>query len=666
MLLLELTDGSTLCSAIELDHLPALSVNTPPGTKLLLKGTIKIFQGMLVLTPSSIKNCNGVVTAMVEKWEYEKAMSKYAKGVQPSGDCGSVPPPWIPFGQKIQQTIVNDGTFKSLSVEKKNDETKEKDVEFLNNRNDIIAELLKTKQKKIFGGGKRQLLDHNVKKIMEKGYTEEQAKTTLKFARNNLEKAMGNLKRREDRSSGETSSTRVPFNKGQKEDRFGRKGRVEETEGAKPSNKVSLFDFLEDKIKIPKGTETTPVYSTTTVTANKPSAKNVPSDEPYPKKNYRSEEYQPSNRTSNRNIQSINGTNPQSQSQSQIDNRSKFENNISTSFANRQKKEDDQHQNARTYNDSKTGKWSGKPNSVNQRQNSQESSSGSYPKATRSHTSNYSQNSYQNTAPNSAYGQKYVKNFNETSKPSRFDEKQHHQQHARNEQIDRRNNAPYNVNQLAEATASMKLSNNKRQSYNSQHNYPSKHQQSQSQPSTRQQSQNHQGKNAAPMPNGFEYNPYKIMGFQNKETNEFALNVLKNQNFDAVPPTVLGKPTQPMSSEGYAPMPSNRNFTVPPPSTAPATVMATQPFMPLAVNNQPYNWTWKEHDICFAKYWEDGRYYNAEITAVSNKTCVVQFMEYGNFEEVFLNDCLPFNEATIQSVNQYNNSLIPDQNVQYY
>lgn len=82
MLLLELTDGSTLCSAIELDHLPSLSVNTPPGTKILLKGTIKIFQGMLVLTSSTMKICNGVVAAMVEKWEYERTMSKYAKGME--------------------------------------------------------------------------------------------------------------------------------------------------------------------------------------------------------------------------------------------------------------------------------------------------------------------------------------------------------------------------------------------------------------------------------------------------------------------------------------------------------------------------------------------------------------------------------------------------------
>lgn len=179
----------------------------------------------------------------------------FLAGVKPSNNSGCAPPPWTPFGQKNQQTLVNDGTFKSLSVEKKNEEVNEKDAEFVANRNEAIAEIVKTKQKKIFGGGNRQLLDHNVKKIMEKGYTEEQAKISLKIARNNLEKAMGNLKRREDRSSSETTTSRGPFNKMQKDDRFGRKGRIEESEAAKPSNKVSLFDFLEDKIKIPKVSE---------------------------------------------------------------------------------------------------------------------------------------------------------------------------------------------------------------------------------------------------------------------------------------------------------------------------------------------------------------------------------------------------------------------------
>lgn len=119
------------------------------------------------------------------------------------------------------------------------------------------------------------------------------------------------------------------------------------------------------------------------------------------------------------------------------------------------------------------------------------------------------------------------------------------------------------------------------------------------------------------MPNGFEYNPYKIMGFQNKETNEYALNVLKNQNFDAIPPNVLGKPIQSMpSNEGFVPMPSNRNFVMQAPPTAATTVMQPQQFIPAAMNNQPFNWAWKEGDIVFAKYWEDQR--------VSSMPCILQ------------------------------------------
>lgn len=164
------------------------------------------------------------------------------------------------------------------------------------------------------------------------------------------------------------------------------------------------------------------------------------------------------------------------------------------------------------------------------------------------------------------------------------------------------------MNQLTEAAASMSLANTKRHPSYNQSNHSIKQQQTQSQPSTRPQSQSHSSK-VAQMPNGFEYNPYKIMGFQNKETNEFALNVLKNQNFDAIPQNVLGKATQPLPSDGYVAMPSNQNFVVPPPPVT-AQGMAPQ-FIPAnTVNSQPFNWSWKLHDICFAKYWEDGRVSN--------------------------------------------------------
>jgi len=43
-----------------------------------------------------------------------------------------------------------------------------------------------------------------------------------------------------------------------------------------------------------------------------------------------------------------------------------------------------------------------------------------------------------------------------------------------------------------------------------------------------------------------------------------------------------------------------------------------------------------------AKYWEDEKYYPVRVTAISkNNTAVVLFKEYGNHEEVFLNDLRP-------------------------
>ena len=51
---------------------------------------------------------------------------------------------------------------------------------------------------------------------------------------------------------------------------------------------------------------------------------------------------------------------------------------------------------------------------------------------------------------------------------------------------------------------------------------------------------------------------------------------------------------------------------------------------------------WNVGDECLAKYWEDNKFYPVKVTAVSNKTAVVLFMEYGNHEEVLLSDMLPY------------------------
>ncbi|KAG8231527.1 hypothetical protein J437_LFUL008068 [Ladona fulva] len=72
-------------------------------------------------------------------------------------------------------------------------------------------------------------------------------------------------------------------------------------------------------------------------------------------------------------------------------------------------------------------------------------------------------------------------------------------------------------------------------------------------------------------------------------------------------------------------------------------------------------WRWKMGDKCMAKYWEDNTYYNAEVTGVSDRTVVVRFTEYGNYEEVLQEDCIPFSEGdfgpAIQSSSAFINSV---------
>lgn len=185
------------------------------------------------------------------------------------------------------------------------------------------------------------------------------------------------------------------------------------------------------------------------------------------------------------------------------------------------------------------------------------------------------------------------------------------------------------------------------------------------------------------------------MGFQNKETNEFALNVLKmgdqkvgNANATAatpnnnvyvnnslnnvvnvpssqanlkhtqVPPPQQQIPPQQIVSVQATMQPASKhanyiNPTVPPHTYTLQPAMATQPPPPQTPQPPPpsFLWNFNVGDRCLAKYWEDEKYYNAEIQAVTDKTCVVHFPEYGNFEEVLRTDCLPITDANHQPIN---------------
>lgn len=362
LLQIDLTDGQTLCSGLDLEYLSAFSINVAPGTKILLRNTVKVIQGFLSLTPQNISILGGQVQALYEKWETNRTLAKYS-GVggganlkKSNGDTlkGS-PPPWIPFGNKMKGTNGDDASFKSLKETNKPKEISKEEGEFLALRNTAIAEAsTKGDVRKAFGGSNRQLMDHNVKKILDKGYTEDQAKQALKSARNNLERAMSNLKKRGgnndmvDRKYRPSTEMLPP-----RESRRG--GKSDEPPPAKPSGKVSLFDFLSDKIP-----DVEPPQKSNTRLPNQSSHSN---------------DYGATNKVS------------------------KFENNVSSSFASRQKK--DESQGRAKWNDlnapDKSGKSTFQQYQISQHQPSYKSSANNQP------YQNSGQNYQQNNMKNSRY-----------------------------------------------------------------------------------------------------------------------------------------------------------------------------------------------------------------------------------------------------------------------
>nr|XP_020862058.1 tudor domain-containing protein 3 isoform X3 [Phascolarctos cinereus] len=69
---------------------------------------------------------------------------------------------------------------------------------------------------------------------------------------------------------------------------------------------------------------------------------------------------------------------------------------------------------------------------------------------------------------------------------------------------------------------------------------------------------------------------------------------------------------------------------------------------------------WKPGDECFALYWEDNKFYRAEIEALhsSGMTAVVKFSDYGNYEEVLLSNIRPIQaEAWEEEEGTYDQTL---------
>lgn len=58
------------------------SLNTPPGTKVKLLGTVQVKNGLLLLDDSKISVLGGEVDHMVEKWELQRVSAAFVMMAQ--------------------------------------------------------------------------------------------------------------------------------------------------------------------------------------------------------------------------------------------------------------------------------------------------------------------------------------------------------------------------------------------------------------------------------------------------------------------------------------------------------------------------------------------------------------------------------------------------------
>ncbi|XP_061565833.1 tudor domain-containing protein 3 isoform X2 [Cololabis saira] len=294
MLRLQMTDGHTTCVGLEFKHLSKISLNTPPGTKVKLLGTLQVKNGLLLLDDSKISVLGGEVDHMVEKWELQRSLAKHSRS---NIGAEGGPPPFVPFGQKCARKDEMDSrdldqrkTLQSQSVAKSPDENDE----FEKQRIAAIAEVAKTKEgPRTFGGGGnagsnlsnatsstrsresyqqrkredrpektenrqdgnyRELVDERaLRDIMEMGFNREAARQALMDNNNNLEVALNSLLTGSaggrPGSVGAESSRPPPRGRGKGRGRS-RNEDEEDGAGGRPSGPSTLFDFLESKMGV--------------------------------------------------------------------------------------------------------------------------------------------------------------------------------------------------------------------------------------------------------------------------------------------------------------------------------------------------------------------------------------------------------------------------------
>lgn len=113
---------------------------------------------------------------------------------------------------------------------------------------------------------------------------------------------------------------------------------------------------------------------------------------------------------------------------------------------------------------------------------------------------------------------------------------------------------------------------------------------------------------------GFTYDHSKIVGFQSKEANEYAMNLLKSQGL-TMPQIVQQQQVTSLPPPTPAQQQHSSTQILNPQTPPTITYMAQSSNMFIAPSQQApsqfnmmasVNWPWKIGDLCLAKYWDDG------------------------------------------------------------
>ncbi|XP_046394161.1 tudor domain-containing protein 3 isoform X2 [Ischnura elegans] len=622
MLKFTLSDGQLTCQAVEFEHIQSLSLNTPPGTKVLLKGSvIPMMHGLLLLRPHHLEVLGGQVTTLVEKWELNRSLAKHSRNW--AGEEGAAPP-WIPFGQKILRANPQDRNFKSLEIGNK--ENKE-NPEFEAQRKDAIAEAAKAGCKKVFGGGNKQMLDHNVQQIVDMGYTISQAEYALRQNKNNVDRALRSLQRRSDEAQrgGRQESGKGGVSREEERGsgerggrRHARRGADRDEEGlAKPSGNLSLFDFLEDKLPIQPEKEVDKKGSG----GERKARNNDRMSENSGKWNKGNEGGRSGGGGGRTNSHSANASQHQSSSS----------------------------------NNQWGGEWGGNSQTQNRYQSNHTAhrEGGVGGGGGRNEPSAHSRVSSRVGSSGSTSGGGGGHQSQQQQKPPRFQnqqraqQQQHHgyQQNYHQHQSGNTNNNNHSYQEMQNRSSENNVGRMVgRGERDDRWRDGRGHSVLLSDDGERGRNARGNSQQPAPFTSGmghfFDTTSNPQDSFRGGRVGGGDVKIPGDASSVA-----LSMPSgvyRPLHSAGFGPVTSSGTHT--------------DPFGP-----DSKVWQWKMGDKCMAKYWEDNTYYNAEVTGVSERTVVVQFTEYGNYEEVLQEDCIPFSEdefgPAIQSSSAFINSV---------